>query len=87
MCLQLSTVLFAKEVYDLSSSISNRSERKIQNAPSIKPWDGKSPGSRFLRVVLRDDAEKRIHFFLPALIAAWAAARRAIGTRNGEQLT
>ena len=29
----------------------------------------------------------RRYFFLPALIAAWAAARRAIGTRNGEQLT
>jgi hypothetical protein len=27
------------------------------------------------------------YFFMPALIAAWAAARRAIGTRNGEQLT
>ncbi len=25
--------------------------------------------------------------FLPALIAAWAAASRAIGTRKGEQLT
>jgi len=25
--------------------------------------------------------------FLSALIAAWAAARRAMGTRNGEQLT
>jgi len=24
---------------------------------------------------------------LSALIAAWAAARRAMGTRNGEQLT
>ena len=34
-----------------------------------------------------DDAEKNIHLFPPALIAAWAAARRAIGTRNGEQLT
>jgi hypothetical protein len=87
LCLQLSTVLFAKGVYDLSSSISNLLGRKIRNAPSIKPWNVKSPGSRFLRVVLKDDAEKRIHFFLPALIAAWAAARRAIGTRNGEQLT
>ena len=29
----------------------------------------------------------RHYFFLPALIAAWAAARRAIGTRKGEQLT
>jgi len=27
------------------------------------------------------------NFLLPALIAAWAAARRAMGTRNGEQLT
>jgi hypothetical protein len=59
--------------------------RKIRNAPSIKPWNGKSPESRFLRVVLKDDAEKRIHFVTLALIAAWAAARRAIGTRNGEQ--
>ena len=27
------------------------------------------------------------YLFPPFLIAAWAAARRAIGTRNGEQLT
>ena len=26
-------------------------------------------------------------YFLPSLIAAWAAARRAMGTRNGEQET
>lgn len=29
----------------------------------------------------------RCYAVLPAFIAAWAAARRAIGTRNGEQLT
>ena len=27
------------------------------------------------------------NYFLPSLIAAWAAARRAIGTRKGEQET
>ena len=36
---------------------------------------------------LRNAAGKFIYFFLPALMAAWAAARRAMGTRNGEQLT
>jgi hypothetical protein len=59
----------------------------IRSRINKEPWDGKSPGSGFLRVVFPNDAEKRIHFFPPALIAAWAAARRAIGTRNGEQLT
>ena len=40
------------------------------------------------RGVRWDAAGKFVYlFFLSALIAAWAAARRAIGTRNGEQLT
>jgi hypothetical protein len=39
------------------------------------------------RVQLLALSRPRLYFFLPALIAAWAAARRAIGTRKGEQLT
>ena len=46
-----------------------------------------SPGEAIPRDILRDSAGMVVYFALSALIAAWAAARRAIGTRNGEQLT
>ena len=39
------------------------------------------------RDVLQDVVRKPSYFFFLALIAACAAARRAMGTRNGEQLT
>ena len=46
------------------------------------------PGARFAnRFAPFTPSRSMIHFFLSALIAAWAAVRRAIGTRNGEQLT
>jgi hypothetical protein len=36
---------------------------------------------------LRNDLSRQAAAYLGAAIAAWAAATRAIGRRNGEQLT
>ena len=52
----------------------------------IESFNEKSPAQGMGGALLKSSLHRsQIHF--AAAMAAWAAARRAIGTRNGEQLT
>lgn len=47
----------------------------------------KAAHRRFFILTIASKLLPKALYYFPALIAAWAAAKRAMGTRNGEQLT